>query len=46
MVEVDTMPNGMHDGEEQCSEGNDLVEGDSGIKWDILVNWCFPKVGD
>ena len=46
MVKVDAVPNGMHDGEEQCSEGNDLVEGDSGIKWDILVNWCLPKVGD
>ena len=46
VVEVDAMPDGMHDSEEQCSEGNDLVEGDSSIKGDILVQWCLPKVGD
>ena len=46
MVEVDAVPNGVHNSEEQCSESNDLVKGDSGIKGDILVQWCLPKVGD
>jgi len=46
VVEVEAMPDSVHDSEEQCSEGNDLVEGNGTIKGDILVQWCLPKVGD
>lgn len=46
VVEVDTMSNTMHDGEEQSSECYDLVEGHCSIEGDILVEGSLPEEGD
>lgn len=46
MVEVDTMPNAVHDGKEQSSKSYNLVEGDSRIKGDILIEGRLPEEGD
>ena len=46
VVEVDAMTNGVHDGEEQGSESNDLMGTDVGIEGDIVVEDGFSKVRD
>ena len=46
VVEIDTMPDAVHDGEEQSCEGYDLVEGHGSIEGDILVEGGLPEEGD
>lgn len=46
VVEVDTVSNGVHDGEEQRGECYDLVEGYGSIKGDVLVEGGLPEEGD
>lgn len=46
VVEVNAMADAMCDGEQKGSEGNDLVEADVRIKWNVVVNDGLPQEGD
>ena len=46
MVEIDTVTDAVHDGEEQSRESDDLVEGHGCIKGDVLVEGGLPEEGD
>ena len=46
VVEVDAMPNAVHDSEKESSEGDNLVEGDVRVKRHEVVDGRLPQVGD
>lgn len=46
MVEVDTVTNGVDKGEEEGSHGDNFVELDMGVQWDVLMKGDFPDLGD
>lgn len=46
VVEVNAMADAMCDGEQKGSEGNDLVEADVRIEWNIVVDDGLPQEGD
>lgn len=46
VVEVNAMADAMCDGEQKGSEGNDLVEADVRIEWNVVVDDGLPQEGD